>query len=120
MNSTVWDAKTRRLFLLFAQLPNAAEWEPLLADAKRQVMQSLRPGANAEDERLCYYAAALANLSYRRILAAESAKSPTYAGAVPSNCNESAVCAVAVRLEAAYRAHAADLLRDDSALLIGI
>lgn len=110
----------RRLFLIFSQLPRADDWEPILYAAAEQVKNSLKPDADAGDVRLCYYAAALANLHYRQILAANGAVSPTYAGAMPADRNDSIPCRFARQLAERFRNECADLLRDDSAMLKNI
>ena len=117
MNGTFQEAKTRRLFLLFARLTAVGEWEPILQAAVEQVTHTLKPNADASDIRLCYYAAALANLHYRMVIAANGAVSPTYAGAVPAARDDSSPCAFARILAERFRNECADLLRDDSAFL---
>lgn len=79
----------------------------------RRVADELRDGADPDDIRLCYYAAACANLSYRQLMAAESV-TPTYAGTVAGSRNDTVQCTLAERLVAAYRNAAAPLLRDDA------
>ena len=120
MTGTFQEAKTRRLFLLFACLQHAEEWEPLIQSAVQQVTGSLREGADPSDIRLCYYAAALANLRYRTLIAAQGGISPSYAGKLPAERDDGGACALARRLAEDYRANAADLLRDDSAVLLHI
>ncbi len=118
MNGSFQEAQTRRLFLLFACLPSAEKWEPLIQAAISQVQHSLRPGADPDDIRLCYYAAALANLRYRILIGAQGSISPTYAGAVSAERDDATPCSLAQRLADDYRANAADLLRDDAAFLL--
>ena len=120
MNGEIQTAQVRRLFLMFSQRTDAKDWEPLIEAAVRQVTDQLKPDADASDIRLCFFAAALANLHYRTVIASGGAVSPTYAGAVPASRNDSAPCSFAARLADRFRADCADLLRDESALLMPI
>ena len=119
MNDTA-RAKTVRLFLLFSMQEDAAPWQALIDETVRAVQQELRPDADENDIRLCYYAAARANLRYRQILAANAAVFPTYAGAVPRTRDDSTPCSFAERLVTAYRAAAAELLTDRKFVFSGI
>lgn len=107
------EAKVMQLFRLFSCLDNARPWSDLADAAMLKVQSELRDGADPDDVRLCYYAAACANLSYRQLMAAESL-TPTYAGTVSGSRNDTAQCALAERLVMAYRDAAAPLLRDDA------
>ncbi|MBQ5335355.1 MAG: hypothetical protein J6Z45_05345 [Oscillospiraceae bacterium] len=105
-------AMTVRLFLLFSMQEDAAPWQALIDETIAAVQNELKPDADENDIRLCYYAAAKANLRYRQILAAHGAVSPTYAGSVPRTRDDSTPCSFAERLVTAYRAAAAELLTD--------
>ncbi len=107
-------AKVAQLFLLFTGLSGAAEWDDLIEAAMSRVTEMLRQDADPADIRLCYLAAAAANLQYRQILAARAAVSPTYAGNTDAHRDDSAQCGLAARLYQEYRAAAASLLRDDA------
>lgn len=119
MNDTA-RAKTVRLFLLFSMQEDAAPHQALIDEAIAAVQQELKPDADENDIRLCYYAAARANLSWRQILAAHGAVSPTCAGAVPRVRDDSTPCSFAARLVTAYRAAAAELLTDRSFVFSGV
>lgn len=106
-------AKVMQLFRLFSCLEDARPWSDLAEAAMRKVTDELREGADPDDIRLCYYAAAYANLTYRQLTAAESL-TPTYAGSVDGSRNDTAQCSLAERLVQAYRSAAAPLLRDDA------
>ena len=119
-DTVICTAKVLQLFALFANLSTADPWRGIAEAAIAQTERECRPDADRSDLRLCYYAAALANWQYRQIIAAQGALSPTYAGAVPAQRDDSAPCTLAQRLVLAYRAAAADLLRDSSFLFRGV
>ena len=106
-------AKVMQLFRLFACTEDIRPWQDLADAAVSAVEQQLKPGADPDDPRLCWYAAALANLQYRRMTAA-NAVSPTYAGTVPVQHGADGPCALAERFAEAYRKQAAPLLNDDA------
>ena len=118
MNEITFRAKTTRLFLLFAMLPEIGEWAALVDAAIDEVRRELRADADPFDIRLSYYAAALANLRCRQILAAQGAVSPTYAGSVSAQRGDSQPVSLAVRLFLAYRSAAAELLCDSGFVMI--
>lgn len=110
----------RKLFCLFAMLPDAEPYTPLLDAAAAQCMSMLRPDADASDLRLCYFCAALANLRYVQMQAARCGVSHTYAGTVARSHDAALPCSFAERLVQEYHAAAADLLTDRRLLLTGI
>ena len=101
-----------QLFLLFAGLECAVQWEDPVDAAIEQVRGELKPDADESDIRLCYYAAAVANMHYRQLIAARGAVSPTYAGNVSVHRNDALPCSLAERLVYEYRKAAAPLLDD--------
>ncbi|MBR6106932.1 MAG: hypothetical protein IKQ39_02895 [Oscillospiraceae bacterium] len=107
-------AKVSQLFLLFTGLQHACAFDDLIDSAMMQVRSMLREDADDSDVRLCYLAAAAANLQYRQMIAARTVCSPTYAGDSAVQHSDTAACALAERLAAEYRAAAAPLLRDDA------
>ena len=106
-------AKVIQLFRLFACTEDIRPWEDLADAAICSVNAQMKPGADPDDVRLCWYAAALANLQYRRMIAANAA-TPTYAGTAGSQRCAEGECALAERFAAAYRNDAADLLKDEA------
>ena len=106
------DAKIMQLFQLFSMLPDAEPWRDLAEAETAAVAGLLRPGADPEDSRLNYYAAARANLQYRRIVSAGHV-TPTYAGTAASLPDQGG-CSLAERLVSAYRTACAPLLRDEA------
>ncbi len=112
-------AKVMQLFRLFAFLEDARPWQDLADAAMMRVSAELKPDADPDDPRLCYYTAAEANLQYRRLIAARSV-TPTYAGTdVAQHCADGQ-CVLAERLRNAYRENAADLLKDDTFVFAAI
>ncbi len=109
-----------KLFCLFAMLPEAEPYQPLLDAAAAECMRMLRPGADASDIRLCYFCAALANLRYAQMQAARCGISHTYAGTLAKAHDASVPCGFAERLVHEYHAAAADLLMDRRFLFTGI
>lgn len=112
-------AKVMQLFRLFACIEDAKPWADLVDAAILGVSQELRDPADADDIRLCYYAAAAANLQYRQLMLAASA-SPTYAGAAVSRSRDFGECTLAERLVREYRKAVKDLLRDDAFVFAGV
>lgn len=112
-------ARVMQLFRLFAFLDDARPWQDLADAAIMRVSAELKPDADPEDPRLCYYAAAEANLQYRRLLAAR-AVTPTYAGTAAAQHCADGQCALAERLMYAYRDYVSDLLKDDSFVFAAI
>ena len=107
-------AKVMQLFELFADVDHGERWNDLVDAAIFSVVQQLRDGADKDDVRLSYYAAACANVLYRTMVAAKGRLLPTYAGSNDDRAGEKHMCELAERLMLAYRKTAADLLRDDA------
>lgn len=105
-------SKVVQVFLFFARMHSADGWDELIDGAIRRTEQLLRPGADAADERLCWFAAADANLQYRRICAA-NALQPGYAGSSGAFRDSRAAVAVAKQLRDTCFQDCAPLLRDE-------
>lgn len=106
------------LFTLFSGEADASGYLPLLSLAAAEVRRALRDGADETDVRLCYLAAAVANLRYQEIWGIRGGVLAVYAGnvaAAPDDVKGS----LAERLVAAYRGICADLLRDETFFFIG-
>lgn len=112
-------AKVMQLFRLFACLENAAPFADLAEAAMRGVSAELRTDADSDDIRLDYYAAACANLQYRRMIAAQTC-SLTSAGSSAAQTAGDRQCSLAESLQRDYRKAAADLLRDDTFVFTGV
>ena len=116
MSAVSFQAYTERIFLLIAMRENVGELQEIVNAAVAEVLAQCREDADRSDRRLCWLAAALANLRWRQMIAAQGAVSPTAAGCVPRDRDDSAPCSFAERLYHDYRDAAASLLRDDSFL----
>ena len=112
-------AKVMQLFRLFACLEHAEPFADLADAAMESVTQELRPDADPDDIRLDYYAAACANLQYKRMIAAQSC-SLTSAGAAAAQNAGDRQCDLAESLQREYRKAAAGLLRDDAFVFAGV
>ena len=120
MNAVSFQAKTERLFLLFAMRETVGDCQAIVDAAITQVQDECKEDADHYDVLLCWYAAALANLRWRQMIAAQGAVSPTYAGSLPKDRDDSGALAFAQRLVREYRGMAARLLRDDVFIFRGI
>ena len=107
------EAKVIQLFQTFSLTEDPRRYRDLIDAAMQKVRDELRPGADEDDPRLCSYAAACANLQYRRIIAAGNV-TPTFAGASADGRTPYDPCALAERFMLVYRDAAAPLLRDDA------
>ena len=106
------------LFTLFSGETDVSGYLPLLSLAAAEVRRALRDGADETDVRLCYLAAAVANLRYQEIWGIRGGETAVYAGniaAAPDGVRGS----MAERLVSAYRAACAELLRDETFFFIG-
>ena len=119
-DTAVQTAKVMQLFALFANLRTTDPWRGIAESAIVCVENECKDDADRSDIRLCYYAAAIANLRYRQLIAAQGVSAPTYAGAVNVQRDDSVPCTLAQRLVSAYRDAAADLLKDNSFCFRGI
>ncbi len=109
----------RSLFSLFSK-ENSDDYQPLVSAAVAEVEGALRPDADKSDVRLCYLAAALANLRYTAILWARGREAATYAGNLPGASDGAQEYAFALRLVQAYKGMCAELIEDRGFLFTGI
>ncbi len=103
------DAKVMQLFQALISLPDAEPWRDLAEAEMNAVRAELRAGADPDDPRLDFYAAARAFLQYRRLM---TQSVPTYAGTVAGG-GQGAFHLVEQFVNT-YRAACAPLLRDDT------
>ncbi len=111
------DAKVMQLFQTFATLTDGEMWRDLAEAEMSAVYTELRPDADPDDIRLCFYAAARTFLQYRRVVAAGQA-SPSYAGTTAGGSADHGGCVLAEELVRVYRSHCAPLLRDDAVIFL--
>ena len=107
----------RSLFLLFAgeeELPDAVQ--PVLDEAVLEVQQALKDGADEDDARLNWLAAAVAFLRYTEITAARDRAACTFAGTIAQNTDAAQKLEFAGLLVQAYRRLCRSLLEDETFL----
>ena len=107
----------RSLFLLFAgeeELPDAVQ--PVLDEAVLEVQQALKDGADEDDARLNWLAAAVAFLRYTEITAARYRAACTFAGTIVQNTDAAQKLEFAGLLVQAYRRLCRSLLEDETFL----
>ncbi|MCQ2408634.1 MAG: hypothetical protein MJ065_08960 [Oscillospiraceae bacterium] len=107
------EAKIMQLFQNLSLTEDPRKYRDLIDAAMRKVREELRPGADENDSRLYHYAAACANLRFRRMIAAGNV-TPTFAGTSADGRHASDPCAIAEQIMCSCRADAAPLLRDDA------
>lgn len=106
------------LFTLFSGVAELDTLLPLIRATVQEVTAQLRPGADAADERLCFFAAALANLRHSQMLAAQEHLTLTAAGTAPTN-ETTARPRFAEALMQEYRRAASELLLDPQFCFVG-
>lgn len=107
------------LFTLFSGETDVSGYLPLLRLAAAEVRRALREDADETDVRLCYLAAAVANLRYQEIWGTREGVTAVYAGNLPA-APDGVKDSMAQRLVAAYRAVCKELLRDETFVFLGI
>lgn len=91
---------------------------PLLEMSAAEVRRALREDADETDLRLCWFAAAIANLRYQQICGARDGALATYAGTA-GNVQDGVKKSFAERLAVSYRRTCRDLLRDEAFCFLG-
>ena len=107
----------RSLFLLFTgeeELPDAVQ--PVLDEAVLEVQQALKDGADEDDARLNWLAAAVAFLRYTEITAARDRAACTFAGTIAQTTDAAQKLEFAGLLVQAYRRLCRSLLEDETFL----
>ncbi|MBQ8926769.1 MAG: hypothetical protein IJ055_00655 [Oscillospiraceae bacterium] len=108
------------LFTLFSGQQDTQTYGPLLTAAVLEVTQSLRTGADVQDARLCYLAAALANLRYTQLTGAREHMLATYAGTAAVSVDEKGRLGFAQRLAEGYRSLCRELLQDTAFVFLTV
>lgn len=108
------------LFALFSGEQDVQKFLPLLMTAVQEVMQELREDADGSEVRLCYLAAAIANLRYTQMYGAQEKALATYAGTIARQSDSDQQLRFAKQLVYSYRSLCADLIRDTDFVFCGI
>ncbi|MBE6851525.1 MAG: hypothetical protein E7504_07345 [Ruminococcus sp.] len=108
------------LFTLFSGESDIQLHMPLLMTAMHEVTAKLRSGADSGEVRLCYLAAAIANLRYTQMYGARDKALATYAGTIARQSDGEQQMRFALRLVHSYRALCSDLLRDEDFVFVGV
>lgn len=107
------------LFTLFSGEEDAAVYQPVLEAAAEEVAQELNSEATGSEVRLCYLAAAIANLRYTQIFGAREKALATYAGTLRRISDTEQQMRFAKQLVYSYRKLCADLLKDPDFVFFG-
>lgn len=108
------------LFTLFSGEDDVQRYMPLLMTAVHEVTGKLRSDADVTEVRLCYLAAAIANLRYTQMHGAREKALATYAGTIARQSDAEQQVCFAGRLVHSYRALCSDLLRDEDFVFVGV
>ena len=100
------------LFRLFSGDEETQKYMPLLMTAIQEVKSSLRQDTDEQEVRLCYLAAAVANLRYTQMFGAREKALATYAGTVAKPSDASQQIRFAEQLVSSYKTLCADLLQE--------
>lgn len=108
------------LFRLFSGEDDLETHMPLLMTAVQEVAGKLRREADAAEVRLCYLAAAIANLRYTQLYGAREKALATYAGTLARQSDGDQQMRFALQLVRSYQGLCADLLEDRDFIFIGV
>lgn len=108
------------LFTLFSGEEDQNKYLPLLMTAVHEVRAQLVPDADGSEVRLCYLAAAIANLRFTQMYGAREKALATYAGTIARQSDGAQQLRFAMHLVQSYRALCRDLLRDEEFVFVGV
>lgn len=108
------------LFTLFSGEEDLKKHLPLLMTAVHEVTAQLRTEADGAEVRLCYLAAAIANLRYTQMYGAREKALATYAGTIARQSDGEQQMRFALHLVKSYRSLCSDLLRDEEFVFVGV
>lgn len=108
------------LFSLFSGEENIGLHMPLLMTAIHEVTAKLRSDADSGEVRLCYLAAAIANLRYTQMYGAREKALATYAGTIARQSDGEQQMRFALHLVRSYQALCSDLMRDEDFVFVGV
>ncbi len=102
------------LFRLFSGEEDSEKYMPLLLSAIEEIKASLKTQESVTEIRLCYLAAAVANLRYTQIFGAREKALATYAGNLTRESDLSHQIRFAEQLVHSYKALCSDLLKEEN------
>ena len=108
------------LFKLFSGEEDSEKYMPLLMTAVHEVKSSLKREEDIQEVRLCYLAAAVANLRYTQMFGAREKALVTYAGTVSREANPENQIRFAEQLVNSYKALCHDLLKETQFCFFGV
>ncbi len=108
------------LFRLFSGEEASQTYLPLLTAAVQEVKASLKHPEDETEIRLCYLAAAVANLRYTQMFGAREKALATYAGTIARESNAEQQIRFAEQLVNSYKALCHDLLNSQTFFFAGV
>ncbi|MBR1527940.1 MAG: hypothetical protein IJ642_01410 [Oscillospiraceae bacterium] len=108
------------LFRLFSGEQDAETYMPLLLTSVEEVKTCLKNSEDIQEIRLCYLAAAVANLRYTQLYGAREKALATYAGNLSSESDLSHQIRFAEQLVNSYKALCSDLLKEQNFFFFGV
>jgi hypothetical protein len=108
------------LFRLFSGEEDSEKYMPILTTAIEEVKSALLREEDVQEVRLCYLAAAVANLRYIQMFGAQTKALATYAGTVAKESDFSHQIRFAEQLVNSYKALCRDLLADQNFFFSGV
>jgi hypothetical protein len=108
------------LFSLFSGEQDVQLHMPLLMTAIHEVTAKLRSREDISEVRLCYLAAAIANLRYTQMYGARDKALATYAGTIARQSDGTHQLRFAMQLVRSYQGLCSDLLRDDQFIFCAV
>ncbi|MBR0483390.1 MAG: hypothetical protein IJJ69_01245 [Oscillospiraceae bacterium] len=108
------------LFRLFSGEEDTQKYMPLLMTAVQEVKASLRNADDIQEVRLCYLAAAVANLRYTQMFGAREKALATYAGTAVQQSDPSHQIHFAEQLVHSYKALCSDLIQEKDFFFVGV
>lgn len=108
------------LFSLFSGENDTDRFFPVLTAAREEVRSVLKENVDTNEIRLCYLAAAVANLRYTEIYGARENALATYAGTITRESDATHQLHFAQQLVKSYQGLCRDLIRDSGAFLLSV
>ncbi|MBR7083919.1 MAG: hypothetical protein IKI37_01895 [Oscillospiraceae bacterium] len=108
------------LFRLFSGEEDSQKYMPILTASVQEVKASLLNPDSEQEVRLCYLAAAVANLRYTQMFGAQQKALATYAGNVAKESDLSHQIRFAEQLVRSYKSLCADLVQEQEFFFAGV